>query len=127
MKKLVLCLAIIVFGVNLNAEDKELEKRQMKAIEQFVISGRKSDGNFTTISLKNWKSEIGIPMLSTEDMVRKVLYIFLDHYTNLEIKNFTLVYTNKTGPSGGVELDFILIHHETKPKKIYKFGTKEEL
>jgi hypothetical protein len=58
-------------------------------------------------------------------MVRKVLNAFEEHYKNLQVVSYSIVYINKSGPSGGLEYDFLLIHHELKPKKVYKFGTKE--
>lgn len=126
--KLVGILSVMMISQFLSqAEDKELEKRQAKAIEQFVISTRKNDGDFTTISLKNWKNEIGVPFLSFEEMIRKVLNTFREHYKNLELKSYSIIYTNKAGPSGGLEPDFLLIYHETKAKKVYRFGTKEEM
>jgi hypothetical protein len=125
--KIVLGVLTIIVTVQIKAEDKELEKRQAKAIEQFVVSSRKSDGNYSSFSLKNWKVEIGINFLTTEDMVRRVLNAFEEHYKNLDIKSYLVTYTNKVGPGGGIELDFLIIHHETKAKKVYKFGTKDEL
>ncbi len=125
MKKFVV-LAVIFSVLNLQAEDRELEKRQNDAIEKFMIHNRQSDGNYSTISLKNWKNEIGIPFLTFEEALRKLLNLFEEHYKNLNVLNVTVIYTNKTGPGGGIEPDFILIQHETKPKKVYRFETRKE-
>jgi len=104
------------------AENNLLEKIKNEALEKFVVSSRKSDGDYSTISIRNWRNEPGIPLMSTEDMIRKVLSIFEEHYKNLKITNYLVVYSSK--PGGGIESDFLLIHHELKPQKVYKFGTK---
>lgn len=108
------------------AEDKQLEKRRALALENFVKSSRKSDGDYSTISLKNCRDELGIPFLTNEDMVRKVLDTFDTYYKNLEVVDYLIVYANKPGPSAGIECDFLIIHHQTKPEKVHRFATKEK-
>ena len=115
---------VIISVINIRAEDVQLEKRQNKAIENFVISSRKSDGDYSTISLKNWRNELGIPFLSTEDMIRRVLSTFEAHYKNLNITYYQVVYANKPGPSGGIDCDFLIIRHETVPEKTYRFAAR---
>ena len=125
MKNVWLVLVIGILCLQTQAEDKELEKRQNIAIEKFMISARESEGDFSTISLKNWKSDIGVPFLTLDTVLRKMLTLFEDHYKNLEVISFQVIYTQKVGVNAGIEPDFIIIHHHTKPKKTYRFETNK--
>lgn len=113
--------ASIVFS---RAEDPTLEKRKNEAVLKFVIANRESDGNYTTISLRDWQRKVGIPQISNEELIRKVLATFDGYYKNLEIVDHLVIYNNKSGPSGGIEYDFLIIQHETKPTKTYRFATR---
>ncbi len=126
MKKTIIGIFCLICEIAVQAEDKELEKRQNLAIEKFMISTRESEGDFSTISLKNWKSDIGVPFLSLDTVLRKILALFEDHYKNLEVVNFQVIYYTKPGPSSNSEPDFLIIHHRTKPKKTYRFETNKD-
>lgn len=124
MKKFIL-LAMIFSTLAIYAEDRELEKRQNESIEKFIVANRKSDGNFTTIPLKNWQNKIGIPFLSAEDLIRKILNNFELHYKSYKILNYQVVACNKLGLNGGTELDFIIIQHESRTKRTYRLENKD--
>lgn len=113
--------AFVAYG-----EDKQLEKRRKAAVEGLVKSNRKSDGDYSTISLKNCRDEIGPPFLSNEDIIRRVLDTFDTYYKNLEVIDYLIVYTNKPGPNGGIECDFLIIHHKTIPERNNRFAIKEK-
>ncbi len=126
MKKiLAYCLFALLIPLT-QAEESDLDKKHREIVEKYMIHNRSSDGDFSTISLRNWKAETNIPFLTSEDMIRKVLAAFANHYKNLNILSFSIIYSNKGGVNAGIELDFILIHHETKPTKTYRFGTNKE-
>ncbi len=126
MKYVWFIICSIFFANTILAEDRELEKRQDAAIEKFMISARESEGDFSTISLRNWKNDVGIPFLTLDKLIRKMLFQFEFHYRNLEIVSFQIVYGTKPGINTGFEPDFIIIHHRTKPKKTYRFETNKE-
>jgi hypothetical protein len=125
MKIIGLLLFCIVCSSSIAAENQTQEKKLTEVVEKFVVRNRKSDGDYTTISLRGWRSEMSMPALSNEDMIRKVLATFEDHYKNLRIVDYTLVYLGKT--NGGLDYDFIIIHHQTEPVKTYRFATKNEV
>lgn len=123
--RLVWILVLPALTLTIEAGDTLPEKKRTEAIENFVVSNRKSDGNFSTISLKNWQNELGIPFFSTEDLIRGVLNTFEEHYKNLKIVYYLIIYANKPGPTGGIVCDFLVIHHETLPEKTYRFAARQ--
>lgn len=126
VKSVILGILLGLMAAPVQAEDKELEKRQNNAIEKFMISARESEGDFSTISLRNWKSDIGVPFLTLDTLLRKMLSLFEEHYKNLDIVSFQIIYYTKPGPSSNSEPDFLIIHHRTKPKKTYRFETNKD-
>jgi hypothetical protein len=108
-----------------HGEDQALKKRKLEAVEKFMVANRESDGDYTTVSLRDWQRKVGIPQISGEELIRKVLAVFDEYYKNLEILDYLVVYTNKPGPSGGIEYDFLIIRHETKPIKTYRFAKRK--
>lgn len=124
MKRIMLVsLLVLAVASSSNAENNLLEKKKAEAFEKFVASSRKSDGDYSTISLKNWRRDLDEPVSSAEDMIRKVLNTFELHYKNLKVLDYLVTYSSK--PTGGIDYDFLIIHHELKPQKVYRFGTKE--
>lgn len=121
----VFALVLFVIPQMAIGEDSALKKRKLEAVEKFMVSNRESDGDYTTVSLRDWQKKVGIPQISGEELIRKVLAVFDEYYKNLEILDYLVVYTNKPGPSGGIEYDFLIIRHETKPIKTYRFAKKK--
>jgi hypothetical protein len=121
---LVITLLFFLFPSSLFATDKALEKRRSVAIKKFVAASRKSTGNYSTISLRNWRREIGLPTMSTEEMIRRVLDTFESQYRNLKVIDYRVVYIERPGPTKGIECDFLLIHHEIRRKRVYGPGGK---
>lgn len=123
MKKYVLlCLCVLMVNTNTYAENNLQEKRLKEAMEKFVDSTRKSERDYTTISLQGWRNQLGMPPLTTEDMVRKVLTTFDRLYSHLQILDWQMVYCGK--PGGGIECDFLVIRHETRKKAVDRFSKK---
>lgn len=129
MKKGLLCFVhglsvFVLLGLTkpAQAENDLQEKRLKENLEKFITGSRKSDGNFSTISLRSWRNELAMPPLSTEDMIRKVLDAFENHYKNLKVQSYSVVYTSR--PNGGIECDFLIIRHQTEAAKTYRFATK---
>lgn len=119
-------LLVIVFLMVANigwGQNKLLDKKTAESFERYVASSRKSDGDYSTISLANWRRDLDAPPMSGEDMVRKILCTFEAHYKNLKIIDYLIVYDDK--PGKGLVYDFIIIRHETKPARTYQFATKQ--
>jgi len=112
----------LIWSTVSHGENKLLDKKSAESFEKFVTSSRKTDGDYSTISLANWRRDLNTPPISTEDMIRKVLNTFEIHYKNLKIVDYQIVYDEK--PGKGLVCDFLIIHHETKPARTYKFATK---
>jgi hypothetical protein len=118
-------VTLLVSPQLVRGEDQALKKRKLEAVEKFMVANRESDGDYTTVSLRDWQRKVGIPQISGEELIRKVLAVFDEYYKNLEILDYLVVYTNKPGPSGGIEYDFLIIRHETKPIKTYRFAKRK--
>jgi len=122
-KKLGLLMIVFITVSNVSlGQNKLFDKKTAESFERFVASSRKSDGDYSTISLANWRRDLDVPPMSGEDMVRKILYTFEMHYKNLKIIDYLIVYDDK--PGKGLVYDYIIIHHETKPTRTYQFATK---
>jgi hypothetical protein len=90
--------------------DEEL----LNSIKDFVVQKAQTDDNCTTISIKDWKGDIGRTKISwtDEDLVRIFCSLFEKTHTTLEIIDFNIVSGSKSG--GGIEVSFVHIYHRKK-------------
>ena len=111
-------IVILMIALTVTASDSLVEKKQNEAIDKLIEEVSKTDGNYSSISLKNWQKDSFMSFLSSEDMIRKVLNAFETAHRKLKVLDYLIVYSNK--PNGGQEYDFLLIHHEPKPETYYR-------
>jgi hypothetical protein len=108
----------IFIAPNLSAKNDEVEKKLdnadlLKSLEQFVLLSSETDGNFTTLSFRNWKTEIGRTLpWGPDELLRKMSDAFDRKNPKLQIIFITPLYTSKS--SGGLECYAIFIYHQPR-------------
>lgn len=120
-RAILLSVCVFTFALPLFAKDddretaKERDEALLKNLETFVVNSAETDRNYTTLSIRNWKSSTGRSVAwSAEEIIRKMLDAFERKHPQLEVYSITTFYSSKSG--GGIECTGILIQHGP-PKK----------
>jgi hypothetical protein len=115
--KVLLCL-VVIFSVLGNpilcwGEDYT-DAELLKSITVFVSENSRTDGSWTTVSIKDWKEKMRRTKISwvDEDIIRIFCDVFGKTITDMEILCVETHYTGRSG--GGVEPSFILFHYRKK-------------